>query len=111
MHILIQWVKLIPKTKFMTYFNLVLENLHNTTDYVLIYEQACCVHEMLKEIDYWLKLSNSSSGAQMISGGFGGSAALSSFRRVNKGEFLDFNDSVTDTTDDHISMSVQIHQN
>ena len=56
---MIQWVKLIPKAKFMTYFNIILENMHATTDFVLIYEQACCIHEMLKEIDYWLKLSNS----------------------------------------------------
>jgi hypothetical protein len=25
---------------------------------VLIYEYATCIHEMLKEIDYWVKLSN-----------------------------------------------------
>lgn len=37
-HILIQWVKLIPKAKFMNYFNLILENLYATTDVVLIYE-------------------------------------------------------------------------
>ena len=51
----------------MTYFNIVLENLHVTTDFVLIYEQACCIHEMLKEIDYWLKMSNSTQPGQFTS--------------------------------------------
>ena len=55
-HILTQWVKLIPKSKFMHFFNLVLTNLQNTTDMVLIYEHCTCIHEMLKEIDYWLKM-------------------------------------------------------
>jgi hypothetical protein len=87
----------------MNYFNFVLENLYSTTDYVLIYEQACCIHEMLKEIDYWLKLSNSTQPGQFT--GFGGSLKRS------KGDFLDFNDNSTETTDDHITMSVQIHQN
>ena len=31
-HILIQWIKLIPKTKFMVYFNFVLQELSKTTD-------------------------------------------------------------------------------
>ena len=29
-HILIQWVKLIPKAKFIDFFNFILENLNNT---------------------------------------------------------------------------------
>ena len=57
-HILIQWAKLIPKQRFMYYFNMVLESLEATTDFVLIYEYATCIHEMLKEIDYWIKQSS-----------------------------------------------------
>ena len=60
-HILLQWVKLIPKHKFIAYFNLVTENLSQTTDMVLIYEYSTCIHEMLKEIDYWIKMNNSAS--------------------------------------------------
>ena len=57
MHILITWVKLIPKTnnKFLDYYETVLTNLAQSTDYVLIFEQAQCLYEMLKEIEYWLK--------------------------------------------------------
>lgn len=40
MHILIQWVKLIPKSngKFLHYYETVLLNLEASTDPVLIYE-------------------------------------------------------------------------
>ena len=37
-HIIIQWIKLIPKSKFMQYFDIVLDNLSKTEDFVLIYE-------------------------------------------------------------------------
>ena len=81
----------------MNYFNLVLENLYATTDFVLIYEQACCIHEMLKEIDYWLKMSNSAS-IQNFSSGFGGmSNNLGSLRRANKNDLLNFNDGTHDS--------------
>ena len=42
MHILMTWVKLIPKTnnKFLDYYETVLTNLAQSTDYVLIFEQA-----------------------------------------------------------------------
>jgi hypothetical protein len=72
----------------MTYFNIVLENLHATTDFVLIYEQACCIHEMLKEIDYWLKMSNSTQPGQFTSNLHG----MGSLRRAAKSDLLDFND-------------------
>lgn len=65
-----------------------MENLHATTDFVLIYEQACCIHEMLKEIDYWLKMSNSTQPGQFTSN-LGGHGAL---RRAAKTDLLDFND-------------------
>ena len=107
---MIQWVKLIPKAKFMTYFNIVLENLHATEDFVLIYEQACCIHEMLKEIDYWLKMSNSTQPGQFTSmlGGMVNSAH-GSLRRAARSDLLDFNDTANDSQDDHIAMSVHIH--
>ena len=35
--------------------------MSKTTDSVLIYEYATCIHEMLKEIDYWIKISSQSS--------------------------------------------------
>ena len=42
MHILITWVKLIPKhnDKFLVYFETVLENLVKSEDPVLIYEEC-----------------------------------------------------------------------
>ena len=56
-------MKLIPKSKFVPYYNFVLENLQRTTDVVLIYEHCSCIHKMLLEIDYWLKMStNLTSG-------------------------------------------------
>ena len=45
----------------MAYFNFVLQELSKTTDQVLIYEYATCIHEMLKEIDYWIKISGQSN--------------------------------------------------
>lgn len=93
----------------MNYFNIVLENLHATTDFVLIYEQACCIHEMLKEIDYWLKMSNSTQPGQFTSSLLGMSAGLGSLRRANKSDLLDFNDNTNYSQDDHIAMSVHIH--
>lgn len=42
----------------MQYFNVVLESMSLTNDMVLIYEYATCIHEMLKEIDYWMKINS-----------------------------------------------------
>ena len=61
-HIVIQWVKLLPKSKFVHYYNLVLESLQRTNDVVLIYEHCSCIHKMLQEIDYWLKMSPNATG-------------------------------------------------
>jgi len=47
----------------MHYYEQILTNLAITTDYVLIYEHCSCIHEMLKEIDYWLKMSSSSQSS------------------------------------------------
>ena len=55
----------------MFYFAQLLESLAQTSDFVLIYEHASCVHELLKEIDYWVKLGGSNGSAQ---GGGAGSA-------------------------------------
>ena len=81
----------------MNYFNIVLENLHATTDFVLIYEQACCIHAMLKEIDYWLKMSNSTQPGQFNTSLIGVSAGMSSLRRAAKTDLLDFNDNTNDS--------------
>ena len=91
----------------MNYFNIVLENLHQTTDFVLIYEQACCIHEMLKEIDYWLKMSSSSQPGAFTASPFS-MGPIGSLRR-NRGDLLDFNDGGLDTQEDHITMSKHIH--
>jgi hypothetical protein len=94
-HILIQWVKLIPKSKFLAYFGIILENLQNTTDQVLIYEQATCVHEMLKEIDYWLKMrgnntTQSNGSFSTLMNSVGSSASISSLRKTATCDLLDF---------------------
>jgi hypothetical protein len=111
-HILIQWVKLIPKNKFMHYYQLILEDLNNTNDMVLIYEYSTCIHEMLKEIDYWIKMSNSSGPGQFVSPfGSGPLTGMSKLRGASKTtDLLDFGDSHTDPQDDQISMSINIHQ-
>ena len=31
------------------------------TDFVLIYEHCSCIHEMIKEIDYWITKGNDGS--------------------------------------------------
>lgn len=94
-HILIQWVKLIPKSKFLAYFGIILENLQNTTDQVLIYEQATCVHEMLKEIDYWLKMrgnntTQSNGSFSTLMNSVGSSASINSLRKTATCDLLDF---------------------
>jgi hypothetical protein len=105
-HILIQWVKLIPKTKFTLYYNLVLDNLAATSDLVLIYEHASCIHEMLKEIEYWIKQRNSANKSTSFQG-LGGSPIIQgqSLRRVqnasgSQGEFLNFGESLVEASDD-----------
>ena len=90
----------------MNYFNLVLEQLSNTTDYVLIYEYCMCIHEMLKEIDYWLKQSHGTGPS------FGGMTMLtgmgSSLRRVGTksgSDLLNFGDDCVTDQDEQIKMS------
>jgi hypothetical protein len=39
----------------MDYFRLLIESLKEVTDYVLIYEHCHCIHEMIKEINHWIK--------------------------------------------------------
>lgn len=43
----------------MDYFRLCIESLKELNDYVLIYEHCYCIHEMIKEINYWIKKSES----------------------------------------------------
>ena len=50
-HILIQWTRLLPKTRFMDYFRMLIQNLQESVDPVIIYETAKGIHEMIKEID------------------------------------------------------------
>lgn len=54
-HILAQWIKLLPKAHFLNYFKFLITSLSEMTDYVIIYEHCHCIHEMIKEIDYWIK--------------------------------------------------------
>lgn len=110
-HILIQWVKLIPKSKFMVYYNFILENLNNTQDYVLIYEQCSCIHEMLKEIDYWLKMSSGSGqnnyGSMLQVAYKGSSSDSTSLRKAphRTNDLYDFDQKNNDSSDDQIHMS------
>jgi hypothetical protein len=110
-HILIQWVKLIPKSKFVHYYYQVLDALTQTSDCVLIYEYATCIHEMLKEIDYWIKLSSSGAGGSPLIAPFSaaGSAALRKAGISRGNDLLDFGDTPSDVEDDQIRMSIQIH--
>lgn len=36
---------------------MIVQSLAELTDHVLIYEHCRCIHEMIKEIDYWVKKS------------------------------------------------------
>ena len=85
---MIQWVKLIPKEKFIEYYNQVLINLQNTDDFVLIYEHCSCIHEMLKEIDYWLKMSSNGNS-----------------RSKHSVDLIDFGENKNDSSDNQILMS------
>ena len=68
-HILTQWIKLLPKAQFMKYFRILVQSLQETQDYVLIYEHCNCIHEMVKELDYWLKKTDDkSTGSKFPSG-------------------------------------------
>jgi hypothetical protein len=35
------------------------QSLQDTTDHVLIYEHCRCLHELIKEIDFWVKKGES----------------------------------------------------
>lgn len=39
----------------MDYMRLLITSLKELDDYVLIYEHCHCIHEMVKEIDNWVK--------------------------------------------------------
>lgn len=73
---------------------------------VLIYEYATCIHEMLKEIDYWLKLSNTQSQSQLIKPFDVVPIRKNSFKK----DLLDFSEGHQDPQDEQIQMSIQIHQ-
>ena len=67
-HILTQWAKLLPKNKFMDYFRILVHSLQESTDYVLIYEHCRCIHELIKELDHWIKKSESGSSPSYAHG-------------------------------------------
>jgi hypothetical protein len=110
---------LIPKEKFVHYFYVVLENINACTDQVLIYEYSTCIHEMLKEIDYWCRMSNNSKSHSSSSiTPILGRSHSSQLRKVTtmtsntaiNGSLFDFSDSNADPQDEQIQMSLQIHQ-
>jgi len=90
---------------------------------VLIYEQCSCVHKMLQEIDYWLKMStNMGSGFygglnQRFFGGSGSSGSSlvggTSLRRQARSDLIDFSNdqNLVESQDDQIEMSTMIHSN
>jgi hypothetical protein len=53
-HLLTLWVKIIPKQKLLDYFRILLQSLSGLTDNVLIYEHCRTIHEIIKEVDYWI---------------------------------------------------------
>jgi hypothetical protein len=63
MLILNHWVKILPKPRFLEYYNIVLTSLaeigqgadkFSNLDLVLINEHCKVLHEMVKEINQWL---------------------------------------------------------
>ena len=82
---------------------------------MLIYEQCSCIHEMLKEIDYWLKMSSGSGqgsyGSMLQVAYKGASSDSTSLRKARTNDLLDFDQKNNDSPEDQIHMSQQIHQN
>jgi len=52
----------------MDYFRILVQSLSELIDHVLIYEHCRCIHELIKEIDYWVKKSESGSRTSYASG-------------------------------------------
>lgn len=52
-----QWARLLPKARFLSYFKILVDTIRNLTDPVLIYDYTRCVHELIKEIDAQIKKS------------------------------------------------------
>jgi len=44
------------------------QSLQETTDHVLIYEHCRCLHELIKEIDFWFKKGESGSRPSFAKG-------------------------------------------
>lgn len=82
-----------------------LENLNQCDNQVLIYEYSTCIHEMLKELDYWVKMSasNSNSVKPFITG------ASRPVRKTMSKNLFDFGDNSNDPQEEQIQMSLQIH--
>jgi hypothetical protein len=58
-HLITQWVKNLPKDKLLGYFTILVQSLSGLTDHVLIYEHCRCLHELVKELDFWVKKGES----------------------------------------------------
>ena len=80
-------------------------------DYVLIYEHCSCIHEMLKEIDYWLKMQSSgyhSENFSILTSAFGGKKEAMArdsdglLRKSKAVDLLNFNDEQSETKEDQI---------
>lgn len=69
-HLLAQWVKLIPKSQLLEQFRVLVQSLQVVSDRVLIYEHCRCLHELVKELDFWLKKQASGTRASYAQGSF-----------------------------------------
>jgi hypothetical protein len=58
-HLITQWVKNLPKDKLLGYFTILVQSLSGLTDHVLIYEHCRCLHELVKELEFWVKKGES----------------------------------------------------
>jgi hypothetical protein len=52
----------------MDYFRVLVVSLQEITDHVLIYEHCRCIHELIKEIEFWIKKEKSGNRASYAQG-------------------------------------------
>jgi hypothetical protein len=52
----------------MDYFTVIVRSLSQLTDHVLIYEHCRTIHELIKEIDYWVKKSENGTRTSFVYG-------------------------------------------
>lgn len=94
-HILSQWIKILPKSKFLDYFRFIMQSLSEVTDYVLIYEHCHCIHEMIKELDLWLKKAEPGQLGRLA---------------YAQGAIFNFDDPTGGDVEDQVSMCLQINK-